>query len=338
MPIVDSAIYRKGVRETHHVSLEDTFEDLHEHGGFAWIGLYRPTGEELRAVAEEFELHHLAIQDATAGHQRPKLERYGDTLFVVLRAARYLDGPEEVEFGEVHLFIGPNFAITIRHAESPDLSQVRGRLERQPELCAFGPQAVLYLVMDEVVRGYRPVMAGMENDIDEIEEAMFSGDAAVTRRIYELFREAMAFQRATHPLVTVLKSLEAGYDKYGVDLELRRDMRDVLDNVYKTVERADTFRALLQNALTVHSTLVTQAQNEEMRELAAQTHEQGDQVKKISSWAAILFTPGLVAGVYGMNFTHMPELSWVLGYPMALGLMVVSAALLWVVFKRATWL
>lgn len=338
MPIVDSAIYRKGVRESQHVTLDQTFEDLHEHGGFAWIGLYRPTAAELGAVAEEFELHHLAINDAQAGHQRPKLERYGDTLFVVLRAARYLDEPEQVEFGEVHLFIGPNFAISIRHAESPDLSKVRGRLESEPELCAFGPQAVLYLVMDEVVRGYGPVVAGLENDIDEIEEDLFSGDVAVSRRIYELLREAMAFQRATHPLVSVLKSLEAGYDKYSVDIELRRDMRDVLDNVYKAVERADTFRAVLQNALTVHSTLVTQTQNQEMHQIAAQTHEQGDQVKKISSWAAILFTPGLVGGVYGMNFTHMPELSWTLGYPMALGMMVASAGILYWVFKRHNWL
>ncbi|SDE08245.1 magnesium and cobalt transport protein CorA [Glycomyces harbinensis] len=338
MPIVDSAIYRKGVRESQHVTLDLTFEDLHEHGGFAWIGLYRPTAAELAAVAEEFELHHLAIHDAQAGHQRPKLERYGDTLFVVLRAARYLDEPEQVEFGEVHLFIGPNFAISIRHAESPDLAQVRTRLEADPALLAFGPQAVLYAVMDEVVDGYVPVVAGLENDIDEIEEEMFSGDVAVSRRIYELLREAMAFQRATHPLVGVLKSLEAGYDKYGVDLELRRDMRDVLDNVYKSVERADTFRAVLQNALTVHSTLVAQAQNSEMHQIAAQTHEQGDQVKKISSWAAILFTPGLVGGVYGMNFTHMPELSWTLGYPMALGMMVASAGILYAVFKRHNWL
>ncbi|RRS00579.1 magnesium and cobalt transport protein CorA [Glycomyces terrestris] len=338
MPIVDSAIYRKGVRESHHVTLDQTFEDLHEHGGFAWIGLYRPTAEELAAVAEEFELHHLAIQDARTGHQRPKLERYGDILFVVLRPARYLAETEQVEFGEVHLFIGPNFAITVRHAENPDLSVVRRRLEADPPLLALGPQAVLYAVLDEVVDGYEPVVSGMENDIDEIEDELFSNDANVARRIYEVAREAMALQRATHPLVRIFRSLEAGYDKYGVDIELRRDMRDVLDHVLRTVERADTFRALLENALTVHSTLVTQAQNEEMRQLSHASIEQGDQVKKISSWAAILFTPGLVGTVYGMNFTHMPELSWTLGYPMALGMMVASAGLLYWVFKHHNWL
>ena len=338
MPIVDSAIYRKGERETHHVTLDQTFEDLHENGGFAWIGLYRPTAEELASVAEEFELHHLAVANATTGHQRPKLERFGEALFVVLRPARYLDDEERVEFGEVHLFIGPNFAITIRHAESPDLAAVRRRLEGDPVLLALGPQAVLYAVLDKIVDDYNPVVLGMEDDIDEIEDQLFSGDPDVSRRIYELAREAMAFQRATHPLVRMFRSLEAGYDKYQVDIELRRDMRDVLDHALRIVERADTFRVLLENALTVHSTLVTQAQNEEMRQLSRASIEQGDQVKKISSWAAILFTPGLVAGVYGMNFTHMPELDWTVGYPMALGMMLVSAGVLYAVFKRHNWL
>ncbi|HEX2143826.1 MAG TPA: magnesium and cobalt transport protein CorA [Glycomyces sp.] len=338
MPIVDSAIYRKGLRESQHVTLDQTFEDLHEHGGFAWIGLYRPTAAELMAVAEEFELHHLAVDAARTGHQRPKLERFGETLFVVLRPARYLEVEESVEFGEVHLFIGPNFAITIRHAESPDLAMVRERLEADPELLAIGPQAVLYAVLDEIVDGYAPVVEGMENDIDEIEDELFSGDPDVARRIYELAREAMAFQRATHPLVRVFRTLESGYGKHGVNIELQRDMRDVLDHVLRTVERADTFRALLQNALTVHSTLVTQAQNEEMRQLSHASIEQGDQVKKISSWAAILFTPGLVGTVYGMNFTHMPELNWTLGYPMSLAMMLVSASALYWVFKRHNWL
>jgi magnesium transporter len=338
MPIVDSAIYRKGERETHHVTLDQTFEDLHENGGFAWIGLYRPTAEELASVAEEFELHHLAVANATTGHQRPKLERFGDALFVVLRPARYLEDEERVEFGEVHVFIGPNFAITIRHAESPDLAVVRRRLEADPVLLALGPQAVLYAVLDKIVDDYNPVVLGMEDDIDEIEDQLFSGDPDVSRRIYELAREAMAFQRATHPLVRMFRSLEAGYDKYQVDIELRRDMRDVYDHALRIVERADTFRVLLENALTVHSTLVTQAQNEEMRQLSRASIEQGDQVKKISSWAAILFTPGLVAGVYGMNFTHMPELDWTVGYPMALGMMLVSAGVLYAVFKRHNWL
>lgn len=338
MPIVDNAIYRDGVRDTHPVTLDLTFEDLRDNGGFAWIGMYRPTEEELRAVATEFGLHPLAVEDALKGHQRPKLERFGEVLFVVLRSARYLDAPEEVEFGEVHVFVGPNFAITVRHAESPDLGRVRKRLEKNPELMKLGPQAVLYAVFDEVVDEFHPVIAGLENDIDEIEGQIFEGDPAVSRRIYKLAGEAMAFQRATNPLVGMLQSLEEGYEKYEVDIELRRNLHDVLDHALKSVERAESFRALLQNALTVQSTLVMQGQNEEMRNLSQASIAQGEDVKKISGWAAILFAPTLIAAIYGMNFDFMPELHWLLGYPFALGLMATSAIVLYIVFKRRGWL
>jgi magnesium transporter len=326
------------VRQTRAVTLDQTFEALRDGGGFAWIGMYRPTEEELRAVANEFGLHELAIEDALVGHQRPKLERYGETLFLVLRPARYLDAPEEVEFGEVHLFIGPNFAITVRHAESPDLGRVRKRLEQNPSLLALGPQAILYAVLDQVVDEYQPVIAGLENDIDEIEDQLFQGDPAVSRRIYELATEAMGFQRATHPLVEMLGQLESGYEKYHVDVELQRDFRDVLDHTLQIVARADSFRAILQNALTVQSTLVTQAQNDEIRNMTQASIDQGDQVKKISGWAAILFAPTLIGAIYGMNFRFMPELDWPLGYPFALGLMALSGVVLYAVFKRRGWL
>ncbi len=326
------------MRQTRAVTLDQTFEALRDGGGFAWIGMYRPTEDELRAVANEFGLHELAVEDALVGHQRPKLERYGETLFLVLRPARYLDAPEEVEFGEVHLFIGPNFAITVRHAESPDLGRVRKRLEQNPALLALGPQAILYAVLDQVVDEYQPVIAGLENDIDEIEDQLFQGDPAVSRRIYELATEAMGFQRATHPLVEMLGQLESGYEKYHVDMELQRDFRDVLDHTLQIVARADSFRAILQNALTVQSTLVTQAQNDEIRNMTQASIDQGDQVKKISGWAAILFAPTLIGAIYGMNFRFMPELDWPLGYPFALGLMAVSGVVLYVVFKRRGWL
>ena len=326
------------MRQTRAVTLDQTFEALRDGGGFAWIGMYRPTEDELRAVANEFGLHELAVEDALVGHQRPKLERYGETLFLVLRPARYLDAPEEVEFGEVHLFIGPNFAITVRHAESPDLGRVRKRLEQNPALLALGPQAILYAVLDQVVDEYQPVIAGLENDIDEIEDQLFQGDPAVSRRIYELATEAMGFQRATHPLVEMLGQLESGYEKYHVGVELQRDFRDVLDHTLQIVARADSFRAILQNALTVQSTLVTQAQNDEIRNMTQASIDQGDQVKKISGWAAILFAPTLIGAIYGMNFRFMPELDWPLGYPFALGLMAVSGVVLYVVFKRRGWL
>ncbi len=339
MSVVDNAIYRSGRRAATPATLEETFETLSEHpGGFAWIGLYHPTDQELDALAQEFGLHHLAIEDARKGHQRAKLERYGETLFVVLRPARYLDADERVEFGELHLFIGSDFAITIRRAESPDLGKVRSRLEAAPDLLEKGPEAVLYAVLDEVVDEYSPVLAGLENDIDEIEEELFDGDPMVTRRIYDLASEVMEFQRATRPLVDMFTSLERGFEKYGVDVELQRYLRDVLDHSIRSVERGESFRQLLQNALQVHATLVAQRQNEEMQRLSETSLAQSEQTKKISSWAAILFAPTLVGTIYGMNFTHMPELDWVYGYPFAVLLMVGMGAGLYGVFRRRNWL
>lgn len=338
MTVVDNAIYRDGVRVASPASLEETFETLGEHGGFAWIGLYRPTDAELDAVAAEFSLHELAVEDARKGHQRAKLERYGDTLFAVLRPARYLDAAEQVEFGEVHLFVGRDFAVSIRRAESPDLGRVRRRLESQPDLLRKGSEAVLYAVLDEVVDEYAPVVAGLENDIDEIEEQLFSGDPAVTRRIYDLASEVMEFQRATRPIVDMVAALERGFDKYGVDEELQSYLRDVKDHAIRIVERGESFRQLLQNALTVHATLVAQRQNEEMKRLTETSLAQSEQTKKISSWAAIIFAPTLVASVYGMNFDHMPELDWPFGYPLAVAAMVGFAAVLYTIFKRRKWL
>ncbi|HEY4269789.1 MAG TPA: magnesium/cobalt transporter CorA [Galbitalea sp.] len=339
MPIIDNAVYVQGQRTANPESLDETYEVLRERHGIAWIGMYRPTAEEVQSVADEFGLHHLAVEDTLAGHQRPKLERYGETLFIVLRPARYLDASEEVEFGEVHMFIGPDFAITIRHAESPDLGRVRKRLEHSPELLALGPLAIMYAVLDQVVDEYSPVVSGLENDIDEIEDQLFSEDTKVSRRIYELSREVIAFQRATQPLVGMLGVLR---DRIGSDdpktLELHRDLRDVEDHVTSIVERVDSFRALLQNALTVHATLVGQRQNDETKALTEASLKQADQAKRISSWAAILFAPTLVAGIYGMNFKHIPELSWTYGYPFALTLMLVLGILLYTVFKRKNWL
>ncbi|ASD22951.1 transporter [Cryobacterium sp. LW097] len=338
MALIDDAIYVDGLRVATPETLQDVFEVLKEKAGFAWIGLYRPTDAEVRSVADEFTLHHLAIEDALKGHQRAKIERYADTLFLVLRPARYLDDVERVEFGELHVFVGPDFVVTIRHAESPDLASVRRRLESTPDLLAFGPQAVLYAILDQVIDEYAPVVAGLENDIDEIEDQLFDGDQAVSRRIYDLSREVIEFQRATQPLIGMLESLQEGFEKHGVDVELHRHLRDVLDHTIRVVERVDAFRELLQNALTVHSTLVAQRQNDETRRLSETGLAQSEEVKKISSWAAILFAPTLVGTIYGMNFTHMPELKWQFGYPFAITLMVAMGFGLYAVFKRKDWL
>jgi magnesium transporter len=338
MMIVDNAIYVNGHRASEPRSLRETYEALRKERGVAWIGLYRPTEEEFASVAEEFELHELAVEDALEAHQRPKLERYGQTLFVVLRPARYLDDPEEVEFGEIHVFVGEDFVITVRHGEAPALGEVRERLEAAPELLVRGPEAILYAIMDRVVDGYAPVVRGLENDIDEIEVEVFSGNPGVSKRTYELSREVIEFQRAVKPLSGMLASLIAGFEKYGVDPELQRYLRDVQDHAIEVTERVAGFKDLLQNILSVNLTLVGLQQNEEVKALSEASIRQNDEVKKISAWAAILFAPTLIGTVYGMNFDHMPELHWVLGYPFALGLMVLVSATLYLVFKNRGWL
>lgn len=338
MSIVDNAVYVAGSRAAEPRSLEVTYELLRERCGMGWIGLYRPTREEIESVAAELSLHELAVEDTVTAHQRPKLERYDGVLFTVLRPARYIEDDERVEFGELHVFTGPDFVVTVRHAESPNLARVRRRMESTPDLLRLGPEAVLYAIFDEVVDAYEPVVAGLQNDIDEIEFEVFDGDPSVSRRIYELTREVIEFQRATRPLVPMLRSLIAGFDKYAVDEELRRNLRDVEDHVIRVVERVDGFRVLLQNMLTVNATLVGQRQNEEMQRLTEASLAQNQEVKAISSWAAILFAPTLVGTIYGMNFETMPELRWAFGYPFAIALMGLVCGGLYLVFRRRGWL
>ena len=321
--IVDSAIYVDGHRAAESGSLDETYEACRSQKGIAWIGLYKPTAEEFESVAQEFELHPLSVEDALDAHQRPKLERYGETLFVVLRPAHYVDKSETVEFGETHAFVGKDFVITVRHSEVPDLSEVRRRLENDPELLRRGPEAILHAIMDQVVDDYGPVVDGLENDIEEIEAQVFGGSADVSRRVYELSREVIQFQRATDPLNEVLGALIRG-EIIEVDPEIGRYLRDVQDHAQQVSERLTGYRELLQSILSVNLTLVSLSQNE--------------QVKKISGWAAILFAPTLIGTVYGMNFDHMPELHWLLGYPFALTLMALTSLILYFAFKRRGWL
>jgi magnesium transporter len=337
--MVDNAVYAAGRRVATPESAAESRTALAEGPDrLAWLGLYRPEPHELGELAELFDLPDLAVEDAIQAHQRPKFERYGSTLFVVLKAARYRDELEEVEFGELHLFLGANFVVTVRHSESPDLSRVRRRLESEPALLAKGSEAVLYAILDAVVDGYAPVVAGLANDIDEIETQVFGGDPRVSRRIYELSQEVLEFQRAAQPLSGILVAITAGFDKYGVDDELRSYLRDVADHVTSVNERVEGFRLQLRDILTVNATLVAQRQNEEIRELTEASIAQGEEVKKISAWAAILFAPTLVGTVYGMNFQTMPELSWTFGYPLAIGLMLAVSLVLYVVFKRRDWI
>jgi magnesium transporter len=337
--VVDAGIYRQGVRIASPPAVAGMSRLLADQpGAMAWIGLYRPAEAQLLTVADEFGLHEVAVEDAIVAHQRPKLERYDKTLFVVLRAAIYRDDVEEVEFGEIHLFVGPDFVITVRHSTAPDLSVVRQRMESDPDLLSRGPEAVLYAILDSVVDGYAPVVAGLQKDVDEIETEVFGGDPKVSRRIYELSGEVIEFQRATRPLLGMLDGLQAGFAKYGTDEELQRYLRDVADHATTVAERVDGLRQMLADILTVNATLVNQAQNEEIKRLTEASYDQNEEVKRVSAWAAILFAPTLIGTIYGMNFENIPELHWGLGYPFALALMLLTSVTLFLIFKSRGWL
>jgi len=321
--IVDNAIYVDGRRAAEPSSLEETYEACRQRRGVAWIDLYKPTEKEFSSVAQELGLHPLAVEDAIRAHQRPRLERYGETLFVVLIPARYLDESETVEFSEVHVFVGEYFIVTVRHGEVSALGEVRRRLESEPELLRRGPRAILHAIMDRVVDAYGPVVEGLGTDIEEIEAEVFGGNARASRRIYELSREVVEFQRATRPLAGALERLAESHE-HSIDPEARKYIRDIHAHVLRVTEQIESFRQMLSNVLIVNLTLVSVRQN--------------DQTKKISAWAAILIVPTIITGIYGMNFERMPELTWTFGYPFALALMVSISLVLYVTFKRAEWL
>jgi magnesium transporter len=327
--ITDSAIYVDGKR-TGTPDPEEPGHPYAERGGFAWVELDEPDDEELASVAGEFGLPQAAVRDAVKAHHRPRADRYGETLLVVLRTARYLDEDERVEFGEIHVFLGRDFIVTVGHDKASTLQGVRRELEGRAGFLGKGTGAVLWAVVDRVVDGYDPVIDGLENDVEEIEEQVFGGeDADVSRRIYELSREVLEFRRAAQPLAGVLERLST--EAHSSDRELLRRMRGVHDRALRITERLDGFRELLQNILSVNLTIVSVQQN------AAMQH-QNVQVQKISAWAAIIAAPTLISGIYGMNFRYMPELDSVLGYPYALAIMLSISGLLYIGFKRAGWL
>ncbi len=337
--LVEAALYRAGERVATPASLAQTYTQLKDDpGAMAWIALYQPSTTTVAALCEHFGLHELLVEDVVQAHQRPKLERYDSTLLAVLHPACYLDAQEEVAFGELHVVVGQDYVVTIQHGTSPDLSAVRARMEAEPDLLATGPEAVLYAVMDAVVDQYAPVYRGLDVDIDEIELQVFRGDVEVSRRIYELSQEVADFGRAVRSTQRILGDLSAGFAKYRVDPELQSYLRDVADHLTEVRERTDGFHSSLRDILTVNATLVAQQQNAEMKALAEQGQAENEQMRRISAWAAILFTPSLITGIYGMNFDHMPELPWALGYPFALGMMVVAGGILYSLFKRAGWL
>ena len=322
--IVDCAVYTRGRRTDGQVSVAEASAACRTDGSFAWLGLYEPSSEEFDSVTREFGLHPLAVEDAVNAHQRPKLEVYDETLLVVLKPARYIDRDEVIEVGEIALFVNPEFMISVRHGNPSPLKEVRARLDADPELAARGPSAVLYAIVDRIVDDYEPVVEGLTVDIQEVEEQVFSPDRHnPAERIYYLEREVLDFNRAVAPLGPVVERL-AARPLHVVDPELRPYFRDVHDHMLRVIASVDQFRELLSTALGANLTQINVRQNEDMR--------------RITAWVAIAAVPTAVAGIYGMNFDHMPELRWRFGYPLILGVIATICLYLYWRFRKAGWL
>jgi len=325
--IVDSALYRKGQRvevDCFPHEFDKMRAEATEEGDFVWVGLYKPSEGELDDVAESFGLHPLAVEDALKAHQRPKLERYDDSLFLTLKTLWYVDAEDAVETGEINLFAGPDFVITVRHGRGSELHSARSRLEAQEAVLTHGPSAVIYAVCDTVVDGYTSVVEELQTDVDEIEASVFSpARTNDSTRIYVLKREIAEVRRAVMPLREPMRKLADGL-VYGVEREAGPFFRDVLDHLNQAAEVVDTLDSLLSTAFDAQLARITVQQNDDMR--------------KISAGAALVVVPTLIAGIYGMNFKHMPELSWTFGYPLAVLLMIAVSAGLWILFKKSGWL
>lgn len=321
--IVNCAAYCDG-QKAGDVAIEEIEEALKREDRFVWIGLHEPDEDLLRKIQKEFGLHDLAIEDALRAHQRPKLEEYGGGLFIVLRTVQ-LGDDHRLEFGETHLFVGPSYVVSIRHGSSRSYSEVRTRVESAPKLLRKGPGFVLYALMDFVVDQYFPAVDALEDDLDALEAEIFDGkvNRNVTERIYNLKRDLLSLKRAVSPLIELCNRL-VRYDVELIPEDTRPYFRDVYDHVIRINETVDTVRELLSSALEANLSLISIGQNEV--------------AKKLAGWAAIIAVPTMVAGVYGMNFRHMPELEWRYGYPLVLAATVAICVTLWTRFRRSGWL
>ena len=324
---MDNALYRDGKR----VSCDLATDDLHgvrelARGprDFVWVGLFEPTAEELAEVADIYDLHPLAVEDALTAHQRPKLEKYHDTLFMVLRTLWYVDENDAVETGELNLFVGRGFVITVRHGKGSSLHEARLALEQMEKVLSHGTSAVVYAVCDTIVDRYEEVAEALVTDVDEVEESVFSdrrtNDSA---RIYVLKRELLEMRRAVIPLAQPISRFVGGTVP-GIDPEAAPYFRDVADHLARVAETIDDLERLLSSAFDSHIAQITLQQNDDMR--------------KISAAVGLVAAPTLIAGIYGMNFDKMPELHWAAGYPFALVLMLLSSLAIFIVARRAGWL
>jgi magnesium transporter len=321
--IVKCSAYEEGLRCGDDLALEEVGEAAGGDGKFVWLGVLEPSAAEFAEIARRFDLHELAVEDAVNAHQRPKLELYGDTLFVVVKTAHYVDPEEVIEIGELMIFVNPRFIVTVRHGPG-ELSAVRERIEHRPDQLRHGPGMVLYAILDHVVDGYEVAAQGVDVDIQEVERQVFSDDVDnPAERIYKLEREVLDFNSAVAPLADAVDEIARGHYAVVPD-ELHEYFRDVHDHLRRAGGRIAAFRELLGSALHANLTQVSVRQNEDMR--------------KISAWVAILAVPTMIAGIYGMNFSDMPELRWRFGYPSVLLLIAVVCLLLYRRFKRSGWL
>jgi magnesium transporter len=321
--VVNCVAYTADGRRIGTVDIEDISEILKFPGQFIWIGLHEPSEELVRQIQREFNLHDLAVEDALRAHQRPKIEEYGDSLFIVLRTAQFVEG--KMAFGETHIFVGPRYVVTVRHGPSLPYSDVRTRCEAAPQLLRKGPGFILYALMDFVVDQYFPIVDALEDMLEQLEDEIFGRtlNRATTERIYDLKRDLVQLKRAVAPLVDVCNRL-VRFDVGLIPEDTRLYFRDVYDHVIRINETVDNLRELLTTALEANLSLISVGQNEV--------------TKKLAAWAAILAVPTMIAGVYGMNFEFMPELRWRYGYAFAMALMFGVCGWLHRTFKRAGWL
>jgi magnesium transporter len=323
-PVIDCAAYCSGARVA-DLAIDQIRSALTRDDQFVWLGLYEPEQDVLRQVQQQFGLHDLAIEDAYNAHQRPKLELYEDAVFVVLRTAHLAAGPRHLEFGETHIFLGRNYVVTVRHGSLRSHIGVRQRCEATPHLLSKGPGYVLYALMDFVVDQYLPIVQHIEEEVEDLEDVIFgrtdTGDA--TARIYQLKRDLLALRRTVTPLVEVCNRLMR-FDLPHIPEDTRVYFRDVYDHIVRLNETIDAQRELLTTALEAHLSLMSHAQNEHM--------------KRITAWAAMIAVPTMIAGIYGMNFRNMPELSWAYGYHASIVVMITACVGLYVGFKRSGWL
>jgi magnesium transporter len=323
-PVIDCAAYCAGARVA-DLGIEQIRGALSRDDQFVWLGLYEPEQDVLRKVQQQFGLHDLAVEDAYNAHQRPKLELYEDSLFIVLRTVHMSASSHQLEFGETHVFLGHNYLVTVRHGSLRSHIGVRQRCESTPHLLAKGPGYVLYALMDFVVDQYLPVVQQIEEEVEDLEDVIFgmadTGDA--TSRIYQLKRDLLSLRRAVTPLVEVCNRLMR-FDLPHIPEDTRVYFRDVYDHIVRLNETIDAQRELLTTALEAHLSLMSHAQNEHM--------------KRITAWAAMIAVPTMIAGIYGMNFKHMPELQWSYGYYVSIVIMAAACVGLYVGFKRSGWL